>query len=222
MKIYYTYRLTYQEPENYIKLYYMGYRGCTTHPFLDSYYSSSDLVKQLKRQHGAQASKYLKKKILEIYLTKQEALAREVLYHETLQVDINKAFLNQARQNTTAFFYDNHGTIQTAESNKKRSVTLKGRNRFTTQGLYNLIAYQTARERSETEREALSQAALLRNAQKLVCPYCGKEGQATAMRRWHFENCNQAPHPSKKIIDQREELRKRMMLLNTKKKEHTD
>ncbi len=38
----------------------------------------------------------------------------------------------------------------------------------------------------------------------------------------HFENCNQAPHPSKKIIDQREELRKRMMRFNTKKEEHTD
>lgn len=65
-KIYYTYRLTYQETGNNTKQYYMGYRGCTTHPFLDEYYSSSDLVKQLKRQHG---SKCFKKKILGIYLT---------------------------------------------------------------------------------------------------------------------------------------------------------
>jgi hypothetical protein len=34
-KIYYTYPLTYQEPGSDIKQYYMGYRGCTTHPLLD-------------------------------------------------------------------------------------------------------------------------------------------------------------------------------------------
>lgn len=79
-KIYYTYRLTYQEPGSDIKQYYMGYRGCITHPLLDEYYSSSNLVKELKRQHG---SKCFKKKILGIYLTKQEALASEILYHET-------------------------------------------------------------------------------------------------------------------------------------------
>ena len=139
-KIYYTYRLTYQEPGSKIKKYYMGYRGCTTHPLLDEYYSSSDLVKELKRKHG---SKCLKKKILGIYLTKQEALAREVLYHETLKVDTNKAFLNQARQTTTAFFYDNTGSIPTAESNERRSIALRGRNRFTPEGLANLIRYLT-------------------------------------------------------------------------------
>jgi ribosomal protein L44E len=24
---------------------------------------------------------------------------------------------------------------------------------------------------------------------KLECPYCGKEGGAAGIRRWHFENC---------------------------------
>lgn len=109
-------------------------------------------------------------------------MASEVLYHETLKVDTNKAFLNQAKQTTTAFFYDNTGSIQTDESNEKRSIALKGRNRFTTEGLASLIAYQTARERSDSDREALRQAALARNTQRVVCPYCGKEGQVTAMR----------------------------------------
>jgi hypothetical protein len=218
-KIYYTYRLTYQEPGCDIKQYYMGYRGCSTHPLLDEYYSSSDLVKELKRQHG---SKCLNKKILGIYLTKQEALAREVLYHETLKVDTNKAFLNKAKQTTTAFFYDNTGSIQTDESNEKRSKALKGRNRFTTEGLASLIAYQAARERSDSDREALSQAALARNAQRVVCPYCGKEGQVAAMHRWHFENCKEAPIPSKKSIEEREKLRKRMLGFNTNKEKDTE
>lgn len=218
-KIYYTYRLTSQKPGSNIKQYYMGYRGCTTHPFLDNYYSSSDLVKELKRQHG---SFCFKKKILGIYLTKQEALNHEVRYNETFKVDTNKAFLNKARQSTTAFFYDNTGSIQTAESNEKRSIALKGRNRFTAEGLANLIAYQTAREHSDFDREALRQAALARNTQRVICPYCGKEGQATAMRRWHFENCSQAPNPSQRIIQQREALRQRMRRFTKKDKNNTE
>jgi hypothetical protein len=42
------------------------------------------------------------------------------------------------------------------------------------------------------------------------------------MYRWHFENCNQAPHPSQKIIEQREELRKRMIRFNNRKEEDID
>lgn len=149
-------------------------------------------------------------------------MASEVLYHETLKVDTNKAFLNQAKQTTTAFFYDNTGSIQTDESNEKRSITLKGRNRFTTEGFARLIAYQTARERSDSDREALRQAALARNAQRVVCPYCGKEGQVTAMHRWHFENCKKAPNPSQKSIEEREELRQRMLGFNTNKEKDTE
>lgn len=79
----------------------MGYRGCRTHPLLDQYYSSSEVIKELKQKHG---SSCFTKKILGIYATEQEALYNEVLYHETLKVDTNPLFLNQARQTTTAFF----------------------------------------------------------------------------------------------------------------------
>jgi hypothetical protein len=161
--------------------------------------------------------KCFKKKILGIYSTNQEALINEVIYHETLKVDTNELFLNQARQTTTAFYFDNTRTIQTAEANERRSQALKGRNSFTEDGLARLVAYQTARQRTDSEIDVLRQAALQRNAAKVVCPYCGKEGQATAMRRWHFENCKQAPNQSQKTIEQREELRKRMLGFNLKK-----
>lgn len=89
-----------------------------------------------------------------------------------------------------------------------------GRNRFTEEGLARLVNYQRNRERTYSHREALRQAALLKNSKKVVCPFCGKEGQFTAMRRWHFENCKKAPNPSLKSIEQREKLRQRMIDLN--------
>ena len=131
-KLYYTYRLTFQKPGSEKKQYYMGYKGCTTHPLLDQYYSSSKLVKALTKKHGLEC---FTKKILGVYLTEQEALHNEVAYHETLKVDINENFLNQERQTTTAFFYDNSNTIQLPETNKKRSIALLGRNRFTKKGV---------------------------------------------------------------------------------------
>jgi hypothetical protein len=27
------------------------------------------------------------------------------------------------------------------------------------------------------------------NSTKILCPHCGKEGQLTNMKRWHFDKC---------------------------------
>jgi hypothetical protein len=211
LKIYYTYRLTYQEPDRNIKKYYIGYRGCRTLPHLDNYYSSSKTVKTLQK-------KYLEKKILGIYFTHDEALANEVLYHATFEVDTNEAFLNKARQTTTAFHFDNTGGTQTEESNKKRSISLKGRNRFTPEGLIRLSEYQTNRERPEELRAALSKSASERNFIPCICPYCGRSGQYTAMHRWHFENCLKAPNPSQESMEARKKLSERAKKFNKEKK----
>lgn len=192
LKVYYTYRLTFQQFDQGIKQYYMGYRGCSTIPKFDNYYSSSKLVKNWLKKNDFNS---VTKKILGLYLTEYEALSKEVRYHSKLKVDTNKAFLNQARQTSTAFLYDNTGRIQTSESNRKRSEALKGKNRFTEQGLTALKTYQTQiRKRSNSEIESLRKAAIERNSRKVICPYCNKEGQLPAMRRWHFENCKFAPN----------------------------
>ena len=200
LKIYYTYRLTFKNriilPDKgrneSFKQYYMGYRGCSTLPELDNYYSSSKHVKKWLKDNSYD---FVTKKVLGIYITEKDALLKEVEYHSKLNVDINRLFLNQARQTSSAFFYNNTGRSQTLDSNQKRSEALKGRNRFTEKGLSDLKFYQTQlRKRSESELEDLRKAALERNFRKVVCPYCNKEGQFTAMRRWHFENCKFAPN----------------------------
>ena len=52
----------------------------------------------------------------------------------------------------------------------------------------------TAPARSEETRNKLRIAAQLSdkftaNYTKATCPHCSKEGQTTAMKRWHFDNC---------------------------------
>jgi 5-methylcytosine-specific restriction endonuclease McrA len=53
-----------------------------------------------------------------------------------------------------------------------------------------------APKRSQETRKKLSIAAKSRttftaNYVRSVCPHCLKEGQSTAMKRWHFTNCKQ-------------------------------
>ena len=35
----------------------------------------------------------------------------------------------------------------------------------------------------------ISKLGVQSNNKKVTCPYCNKEGQSRAMKRWHFDNC---------------------------------
>ena len=213
IKIFYAYRLTYTPTSGEAKKqYYMGYRGCTTRPEDDYYFSSSESVKKLVSQEGVKA---FKKKILGVYSTQEEALTCEINYHKKLKVDTNAAFLNKARQTSTKFSFDNTGRVNTPESNQLRSDALRGRSRLTPEGKARISQYQTTgRVRTPKELEALKEGAIQRNKEVVTCPYCQKKGQKTAMLRWHFENCTQAPNPSPEILNQRKLLREKMQNIN--------
>ena len=49
------------------------------------------------------------KVILEIFATKEEALAAEIILHDFYQVDVNPHFANKARQTAVGFSYDRTG-----------------------------------------------------------------------------------------------------------------
>lgn len=49
----------------------------------------------------------------------------------------------------------------------------------------NLSKAGCGRPVSKETREKLR----LKNSVKSVCPYCGKSGSGSAMKRWHFSNC---------------------------------
>lgn len=98
-------------------------------------------------------------------------------------------------------------------------MALKGRNNFTPEGLIRLSNFQTnVRHRSDAEKKALRETALKRNAQRCTCPYCGKEGQYTAMHTWHFDHCPNNPNCSEEGKKRREQLIQRMKNLNQQKK----
>jgi hypothetical protein len=212
--LFYTYRLTYIDSLTGQKFYYMGWHTeSKKDPREDGYFSSSKIVKNLYKKHGAQ---YLKKKILGIYSTSQEALEQEIKYHARLKVDKTPRFLNQARQTSTGFYFDNTGRVQTEESNKKRLDALIGLKKHSEEGKKAISQYQREiRIRSEEELTRLRQTATARNQQEAICPYCGQIGKSfLAMKRWHFENCKKAPNPSPQSLQDREKLKKRFLTLN--------
>ncbi len=217
-KIYYTYRLTCVgiEQQKLGSIYYIGYRGCTTHPKNDLYYSSSDSVKELIKKVGKDK---INKKFLGIYAHSKEALFQEVIYHKTLNVALNPKFLNKACQTTTAFTFDNTGRIQTVQSNEKRSKTLKGKDKHTAESKNKISDYQkNERIRSGKEKQILSDLAKQRNSRQTTCPHCGKVAQYNTLKQWHFEHCKENPNPSAESILKREKLRQQAIERNTKKK----
>lgn len=211
---FYTYRLTYIDPITKQKFYYMGWRtGGEKDPREDNYFSSSEIVKNLIKEQGVQN---FSKKLLGVYSTKEEAITHEINYHARLKVDLNPRFLNQARQLSTGFMFDNTGRIQTEESNKKRSQSLLGVKKLTAEGRKAIADYQRdTRIRTEKELQELRERAIARTHQEATCPYCGKVGKSLlTMQRWHFENCTKAPNPSQQSLESRQKLRERFINLN--------
>lgn len=52
----------------------------------------------------------------------------------------------------------------------------------------------TAKRRAEERKNRVDgrlEMMSKRNARTLVCPHCSQEGQAVAMKRWHFDNCKE-------------------------------
>lgn len=216
---FYTYRLTYTDPVTKEKFYYVGYRkGNKKDPREDGYFSSSDVVKKLIKEQGVQC---LKKKIIGVYLLKQEALLHEINYHARLEVNLNTHFLNQARQLTLGFQFDPTGSTQTKESNLKRSKTLKGVKKMTPEGRKALAEYQrNVRIRSEKELQKLREDGIARTHQLVTCPHCGKVGTFLSMKCWHFDNCPKSPNPSPESVNTRQKLRERFQQLNKNHPKH--
>jgi hypothetical protein len=58
----------------------------------------------------------------------------------------------------------------------------------------NRLLYITSTEnkhKTVEQRKKCSEGAM--NRKRIVCPYCGKEGDASNMKRWHFDNCKEKP-----------------------------
>jgi hypothetical protein len=58
--------------------------------------------------------------------------------------------------------------------------------------------YRTLSEKERHLFELKRREKQKQNSERVVCPYCSKTGYDFALRPWHFKNCKNAPHPSKK------------------------
>ena len=56
---------------------------------------------------------------------------------------------------------------------------------FKQKGVTDLIGYDKYKKISATTKGKINPQNLLVG----ICPYCMKEGQFVAMKRWHFDNC---------------------------------
>ena len=63
------------------------------------------------------------------------------------------------------------GKCHSKESKSKISESLKGK------------------YHSEETKQKLSKSKKGKPKQKITCPHCGKEGEISNMKRWHFDNC---------------------------------
>lgn len=182
LRLFYTYRLTYNDKKQNQKLYYIGMRGSETSATADvNYFSSGGAVKEIIKQE--KSTENFTKKILGVFCLKEEALAFEIFYHDRFDVGRNDRFLNRAKQTSVRFQYDRTGG----------SMSKAGREAIS-------IYQKLTRVRTQEERQSLSQSATKRNSKQAVCPHCGKKGQFVAMQRFHFDRCEQNPDISPEVL----------------------
>lgn len=95
---------------------------------------------------------------------------------DTLEKELNKeyGYKNKSQSYINACKHAVIGGNKTASLGKMSKI---GKERGPIQGKYNIESGKLKKIRDE------------QNFSKIVCPHCKKEGQARAMKRWHFDNC---------------------------------
>lgn len=116
-----------------------------------------------------------------------------------------KALITRIRNNKT--------WTQTDESNQKRSAAMAGRSKSADQVAKmvatraengyicsdetkrKISAANKGRSNPFTEEHKRNLRCHLNNNTTVACPHCGKEGQLTNMKRWHFDKCKHITNP---------------------------
>jgi len=118
-KFHYVYRITNLFPVG-AERFYVGVRSCDCPPAKDDYWGSSKSLSEAINQQGQID---FAKEILSTWKTREEAVAEEIRLHAEIGVKDNPTYYNKANQTSTGF--DSTGLLNSKESNKKRSETMK-------------------------------------------------------------------------------------------------
>ena len=105
-----------------------------------------------------------------------------------LNKNVNGKFLKEGPQSkdhvekrisATTISRKRNGTYFVSEETKKKiSDSTKG----------------VSKPHSEEHKTAIQNRLQSFNRRIICCPHCGKQGQHTNMKRWHFDNCKLIPH----------------------------
>lgn len=184
---YYLYKIVNLENQKY----YIGRRQSKVEPEKDPYMGSGKLLKKSMKKGGS-----FKKIILSLYKTEEELIEAEktAITEEMIASDMCYNISVGGHGGYTD--YSNRNYTPSLETRRKLSEQRKGVPRpHVSQQNYEtgFNKWWDGKKRSEEDRKNKSIAAKnskgnpFRKVAK--CPHCGKEGQLTNMKRWHFENC---------------------------------
>lgn len=106
---YYVYSITCDHPESRQKYYY-GFCSCRCLPKqYTALWSSSKVVQQARQWCG---TKCFRKKIIAIFTTREEVLAKEIQLHSYFNLKNHSLFFNGANQTSLKFVYTDSSTVQ--------------------------------------------------------------------------------------------------------------
>lgn len=169
---------------------YYGVRyanNCTPEELWCTYFSSSKYVKQLIETHGKDSFEY---EVRKTFKAADEAKAWEERVLRKLDIMNNDIWLNR---NICGKFLKNGP--QSKEHKEKRLSKIRGVNHpfYGKPELNPFYGKHHSEETLEKLRKPKADTSNMKfrsnNSTKVSCPHCGKEGQLTNMKRWHFDNC---------------------------------
>lgn len=169
-------------------------KGCAPSELWYTYFSSSKYVKQLIEKYGKNSFEF---EVRKTFNTALEARAWEERVLRRLNILRNNNWLNK---NVCGKFLKEGP--QSIEHKERRLSKIRGTNHpfygkpesnpFYGKKHSNETIEKMRKPKSNTRNMTFNS----NNSTQVECPHCGKEGQLTNMKRWHFTNCkNQSQRP---------------------------
>ena len=162
--------------------------------------SKGKTTRCIRYKHLVTNEKHLLDKIiLGIFDTKQDALQYEIEMHNKL-FD-NPLCLNGAKQTSNKFSasfsgkeHQFFGKKHSKDAIEKMRLAKLGKKQkpYSEQAKANRSAGQRSKKLSDEHKYKLRLARLGKTISKnkrIICPHCNKEGGASGMKRYHFDNC---------------------------------
>jgi hypothetical protein len=195
----YVYQVTHKETrEFYIgSKYAMGATPDNTKDYLGSVSGKTDRCNRYKYLISNERH-LLEKIILGVFEEKKDALEYEIELHRKLYN--NELCLNGAKQTSNRFSasfageqHQMYGKNHTEQAIEKMRLAKLGKTRgsYSLEHREKIRLAQVGRKLTEEHKEKLRLAKIgeTRTVKIVLCPHCKKQGGASGMTRYHFDNC---------------------------------